>query len=186
MKKESFRISRKYARALFDIALQGAKVDAMQAALDTLASLWQESSDMRTLLIDPRVPAHSRDALLVDIAAHVYPGDETFSRFLLTLGRNKRLPLIPALNEVFKSIVSEFKKVLSLEMISAQTLEADEREGLQRQVEAQLPEQYRSMLDLRWNQDASLIGGLMVRAGDTLLDGSVRGSLLRMQQAFAK
>lgn len=191
MKKQSLTLCKRYARALFETALDGGagKLERVQGALSALAAFWLDTSSgevsgMRELLSDPRIPSHVISDILRDMAAKLLPGEPFFEKFLVTLGENGRLSLLTSLHEVYAAMLREFKKSLALEITSAAVLSQDERKEISKKIEDAMPAQARALLSFEWLNDPQLVGGMVIKSGDALLDGSVRGSLARMQQIF--
>ena len=108
--------------------------------------------------------------------------DDRGRRFVYVLADNKRLDLLPEIAAQFETRKAEAERVLDVEITAAVTLS-----------EAQV-NVYTEALRRRFGQqvhvtagvDAALVGGAVIRAGDTVIDGSVRGRLARLMDALTR
>lgn len=181
MKAAGGRIARRYARALFELAVPS-RLDSVLAVLTDFCELWQSDPQLRQALSDPAVPLGKRVEAIRAIARSVATKDESFSNFLALLLENNRLQDAPSILESFRDLVNEFNKTLSLEVTSAFPLSDQERSVIHGQIKAQLPAGYATSVEIQWRVDHDIIGGLVVRAGDKVLDSSLGGILTRIQK----
>jgi F-type H+-transporting ATPase subunit delta len=168
------RIAKRYARALFELT-PPAQFEAISAALGILAAAWKADSSLRQALLNPAITQSARAAVLNDLLKLV-SSDQNLSRLLLLLLENKRLEILPALDQLFAKYVAEYKKLRDLEVTSAFTLSEDEKREIQQSIEKKC-----GTLTITWKVDSTLIGGLLIRCGDKLLDSTIRGSLERVR-----
>jgi len=174
---EKATIARPYAKAAFEYAREHQSFDRWSQVLATAAAV---VSDERAahLLTNPRVKAED----LVDLIADVCGGalDEHGRNFLLTLATNRRLALLPNIAELFETLRAEVENVLDVQLVSAVQLDDAQR---QRMSEA-LKKRFKREIRLHCAIDLSLIGGAVVRAGDFVIDGSVKARLERLASAI--
>ncbi|MBX7142949.1 MAG: ATP synthase F1 subunit delta [Oligoflexia bacterium] len=176
MSKTAGKVSRRYARALFELCAP-AQVEKMRDSLNTFAKLWQKSTELREALINPALPLAQRAAALRDIGLRIADNNETFANFLQLLLDKGRLSGIVGIATSFSKMVDELKKLLALEITSAFPLPAMEQSAIQNKIQAE----FGSLASIEWRTDRALLGGLLVKSGDRLLDGSVRGSLEKVR-----
>jgi F-type H+-transporting ATPase subunit delta len=176
MTKRNGKVAKKYARALIG-AYQPDQLDGVTAALDSVATTWEGSQELRDALSNPRVSRDERSQVLAAIAERIRPTDQLFKNTLLVVLENKRLTGLPEIATEFKSMVAALKKMLAVEISSAVEVSTSERT----QLEQQLAKDFGSLSSVTWNTDSALIGGATVRAGDTVLDGSLAGALQRIK-----
>ena len=88
------------------------------------------------------------------------------------MAENKRLELLPTIAEMYEQLKAEQEKSVEVEVTSAFTLSKEQQDKLAKALSARLSREVR----LHASEDASLIGGVIIRAGDLVIDGSVRGS----------
>ncbi len=180
MAKAEGKVAKRYAKALLELCAP-AQLEAVRDALNEFAALWSSDMQLRGALLNPAIPANSRNAIVSDIAGKIRSGDKNFLSFLLLLVQNGRCNVLPEIARVFSTMIDELKKLLSLEITSAFEVPANEKGDLQSKIQSQ----YGAMASLTWKTDGSLLGGLLIRAGDKLLDSSVKGSLEKIRSRLA-
>jgi F-type H+-transporting ATPase subunit delta len=168
---------RRYAEAAFEIALRDEAVEAWRADLDSAASSL-EQDDLREVLANPALPLQQR----VDVADRVFRGigDKTRNliQLLLRRGRIEQLPRVAA---EFRRLDDARNQIVHATATSAAPLGDTEV----RAVTARLEQMTGGRVELETSVDPDLLGGIVVRIGDRLIDGSVRGRLERLRQQLA-
>ena len=172
-------LARPYAHAVFDIAKAGARFDAWSRALALLAAAVAEPQ-MRNLLASPQRSSEQKAHALIEICRAEL--DDRGRRFVHVLARNKRIELLPEIRAIFETLRAEQEKILEVEVISAHELAEGERDALV----GSLARRFDREIQLSTKVDANLIGGAVVRAGDTVIDGSVRGKLQKLSEALLR
>jgi len=171
-------LARPYARAAFHAAhAAGALTDWRQRL--TLAAEIAEMAEMRALIDNPRVGRDRLAELFREIGGAQF--DEPFVNFLRTLGHYDRFELLPEIAAQFEFLRREAERRVHVHVTSAYPLEQDERDGL---VE-RLKKRFGREIDLEVEVDNSLIGGVVIRTGDEVIDGSVRGRLEQLGRQLA-
>ncbi len=171
-------IARPYARAAFSQAVDD--TDGLQKWSRMLALLSSavQQPVVRTGLDNPRLTTDSEAAFLIDLL-----GDEldekgrNFVHVLAEHGRTTLLPEIAAMYELFKA---NHEKTMNVEVVSA--FEVDEAD--QQMLAAALNKRLQREVTLTTSVDSSLLGGVVIRAEDTVIDNSVRGKLSKLSHAL--
>lgn len=166
-------IARPYAKAAFRQAQASSQLDRWSTLLDRAAA---GVSDARvaSLIGDPRVtPAQLAD--LVISVANENAGDEE-KNFLRLLADNRRLGFLPDVARLFQAMKDDAEGTVDVTVTSATTMQDSERE----QIAAALAKRFGRKVRVHTEVDAGLIGGAVVRAGDLVIDGSIRSRLERM------
>ncbi|HEU4603320.1 MAG TPA: F0F1 ATP synthase subunit delta [Steroidobacteraceae bacterium] len=173
---EKATIARPYAKAAFEYAREHNSFERWSQVLAIGAAV---VSDERAahLLTNPRVTPEDLVALIADVCGGAL--DEHGRNFLLTLATNRRLALLPNIAEIFEKLRAEVENVLDVELVSAVQLDDAQR---QRMSDA-LKKRFKRDIRLHCSIDPSLIGGAIVRAGDFVIDGSVKARLERLAGA---
>jgi F-type H+-transporting ATPase subunit delta len=173
---EKATIARPYAKAAFEYAREHQSFDRWSQVLATGAAV---VSDERAapLLANPRVKPEDLVALIADVCGVAL--DEHGRNFLLTLATNRRLGLLPYIAEIFETLRAETENVMDVQLTSAVQLDEAQR---QRMSEA-LKKRFKREIRLHCAIDPSLIGGAIVRAGDFVIDGSIKARLERLASA---
>jgi F-type H+-transporting ATPase subunit delta len=170
---EKTTIARPYARAAFEEARDAGKLPLWSEALRTAAVVVQDGR-IQDLLGNPAVSAGELAQLLIDLSG---PGlDENGRNFLRMLADNHRLAFLPEISALFEHFKDEAEGVIDVTVTSAVPLEDAQRTTLAAALERRLARQVRLQCEI----DPHLIGGAVVRAGDLVIDGSVRTRLDRI------
>jgi F-type H+-transporting ATPase subunit delta len=170
-----------YARAFADVVLSGhLDADRSIAELRVVASLLDESSDLRRVWENPAIPADQKRRVLDVIAQR--DGLSTQVRNLVAVLIDHRR--VHFLEPIIRQLEKELDARLGFaeaEITSARELGIVEK----REFEAQVGKLTGKKVRARYAQDASLLGGATVRVGSTIYDGSVKGQLERIKEAIS-
>jgi F-type H+-transporting ATPase subunit delta len=171
----------RYARALADVVLEAhLQVADIQNQLNDFAAAWHESAGLREVFLDPSFPAEEKIAILDKMNARLGMAAQVrnFIAVLINHGR------IHALDEVLAEFRHEMNARLGISEVlvtTARSLDDQER----RTLEAQIADMTKSRVSATFHEDASLLGGAIVRVGSRVYDGSVRGRLNRLKEELA-
>ena len=167
-----------YARALADVAMER-RLDANRVAsdLDSVSGALHESPELRTLWDNPSVTGDQKLKLLDALAAKMSLSAE-IRNFTAVLISNRR---VQAFDEIAKQAMEQINSRLGIadaEIVSARELSSDEK----RKLEERVAQATGKSLRVRYSLQQNLVGGVMVKVGSTVYDGSVRGQLQRMKE----
>lgn len=168
---------RRFADAAFEIATRDGNVETWREELDTAAE--QSASDeLQGVLANPAIPLDQR----LDVAEKVFASlsRPVLSLVLLLLKRG-RIEQLPRVAAEFRRLDDQRNNIVHATVTSAAPLEADEVEAIRSRLEGLTG----SSVDLETSVDEDLLGGVVVRVGDRLIDGSVRGRLERLRNQLA-
>jgi F-type H+-transporting ATPase subunit delta len=169
--------ARTYARALLEAA--GADASRVADELDAFAAVRTDAPAEWAQLVAPGIPAAARkgtiDRFLADSHALV-------RNLLKVLVDNGRLDQAPDVAAEFRALVRELERQLDVHVTSAIELSSD----LRTKLEQRLSESTGKQVRLHASVDPSIIGGLVVRHGDTLVDTSLRGRLDQLRLALSR
>jgi F-type H+-transporting ATPase subunit delta len=170
---EKVTLARPYAKAAFEIARERGELARWSQLLAAAAAVIGDPR-VSKLLNNPRVTPDD----LIDLigAAGGDSMDEQGRNFMLTLAQNRRLGVLPQLAEIFEELRAEVENVADVHITSAVELNDAQRERLMTALKKRLKRTVRLHCDV----DASLIGGAIVRAGDFVIDGSLKARLDRL------
>lgn len=170
---EPTTLARPYARAAFEYARANNTLDQW---LVQLATLSQVAMDPRVgaMLKDPaRTGAERADALLNLLGDDV---DTSLRNFVAVMADNDRLELLPDVMALFEQLKTEVEAKVNVEVTSAYDLSAEELQQLSNVLGARLERS----VSITSHTDPTLLGGALIRAGDLVIDGSVRGRLNKL------
>jgi F-type H+-transporting ATPase subunit delta len=166
-------IARPYAKAAFEEARDRKRLGPWSQALHTAAAVVSDSR-VEKLLGNPRVTPEELAALVIEIAGPEL--DEEGGNFVRTLADNRRLSLLPEISTLFDGLKGEAEGVVDVTVTSAAPLDDSQRGKLAAALERRLGRTVR----LQCATDPDLLGGAVLRAGDMVIDGSLRGRLERI------
>jgi len=164
-------IARPYAKAIFALAR---KANALDAGATGLARAAEVVADPRVhgLLGHPRVSAAQLAELVNDIAAL----DEYGRNFVTLLAQNRRLGFLPEIAALFAQMKAEVENAVDVEVHAATQPTSDQLARFAEALQRKLGRQVR----LHTRIDQSLLGGAVLKAGDLVIDGSIKGRLERL------
>ncbi|WP_018649131.1 MULTISPECIES: F0F1 ATP synthase subunit delta [unclassified Thioalkalivibrio] len=166
-------VARPYARAAFERAQEKNDLAGWAEQLELLAAIAADPQ-MHSLLSNPRLPRADRAQLVLDVAGDKV-GPEA-GNLVRLLAENGRLPALPAVYDAFSAMKAEAEKRVHADVIAFRKLtQAQEKE-----IHDALAKGLGCEVDLECSVDSSLLGGAIIRAGDLVIDGSVRGQLNRL------
>jgi len=170
-------LARPYAQAVFELARDKDALIEWSDALAALAAI-VSNDDVATLMGNPEVD----DARLVD-AIIAIAGDDLNAdagNLVRLLAENSRLAVVPAIAEQFEARRAAAENRVDVNVVSAAPLSSEQQDSLAKSLEKRLARTVR----LTYHQDESVIGGAVIRAGDLVIDGSLRAQLERMRQSL--
>ena len=170
----------RYARALFDVALQEGILDQADRDLTTVADLLQRQSDLQAVLTNPAVPAARKRSLLEAIVPRLELSGPV-GKLLLILADRDRVGVFPDLLSVFRERVREHRRVLEAEVTTAMPLSAEREAELRQQLTAATGRE----VTLTTRVDPNLIGGAVTRIGTMVYDSSLASQLTRLRERLA-
>lgn len=170
------RVTKRYASALFSAAVKTGAVDAVQKDLDTLAGLWQSTPTLRQAMESPLVPDDKKAAIVQKLFAQEV-GPLTLS-FLNILIEKDREDILVDVQREFRLQADVSRGLLRAHATVAAPLD----DAQQKALVAGLQQRTGKTIALDVNVDPAILGGVVVRLQDTVIDGSVRGSLERLRE----
>jgi F-type H+-transporting ATPase subunit delta len=172
-------VVRRYARALFDSASRGdaEQVDRVEADLRLVDDALRAEPRLARALRAPTIGTGEKQRLLAAVFGEGRVSPLT-ARFLALVVDRGREDVLAAIHDEFERLANEARGILPVEVTAAVPLSAEERARLARAVEARTG---RRVIFQEFT-DPELLGGVVLRMGDTLLDGSVRSRLTRLHQ----
>ena len=170
-----------YARAFADVVFE-AHLNAhdVEKQLNSFVTAWRESGDLREVFLDPSFPADQKVAILDKLNARLGMAPQV-RNFVAVLIQHDRMNVLDEVLAEYRKEVNQRLGISEVHVTSARPLEADERQGIEQKVAALTGTQVQAT----YHEDKSLLGGVVVRVGSTVYDGSVRGRLDRLKEQLA-
>ena len=171
-------IASRYARALVEVVLeQKLDADVAREQLNAFVEAVRESIELRRVWESPAVPSKQKRAVLDAIVAQVN-AFKAVRNFMAVVIDHRRIPMLGEIARQFATELDAQLGFVEAEISSARALSPDERRTLESQIERLTGKKVRP----HYASDAGLLGGVMVRVGSTIYDGSIRGQLEKMKQ----
>ena len=168
--------SLQYANALADVALaQGAAEPTLKQLAD-FGAAFTESSELRNFLTSPGVPRAAKHGVIEKIAARIGAG-KIIRNFLFVIADHHRTHILPEIVAAFQDVIRQRQGVAEAEISSAVELSAAQKKKFAQTLERLTGKK----IEAKYSLDPALLGGAVVRVGDTIYDGSVRHSLNEMR-----
>ena len=171
-----FTVARRYARALYEEAEQHGRLEQVDEDVSLIRQSLDESGELVRFFESPVISREKKEAVVQQLfAERVQPVTLHFLKLLI---EKKREMLFPTVVRTYASLRDEQLGIIEAHARTAQPLDDAERDELAGQIEAMTGQQVR--LDV--TVDPDLLGGLIVRVGDTVYDGSVRHKLEQLRE----
>ena len=174
---EPITLARPYARAAFQFAVDNGAVDSWHEALVTVAAVVAEPS-VAKVLDDPATTASQRAQTVATVLGDDLPTGVT--QFVSVMAENHRLTLATEVATLFAELRSALDAAANVTVTSAFNVP----DATVEQLAASLTTKLGKTVEITVETDASLIGGAIIRAGDMVIDGSVRGRLHKLATAL--
>ncbi|MCC5884642.1 MAG: F0F1 ATP synthase subunit delta [Halomonas sp.] len=174
---ETSTVARPYAKAAFEYARDHKALEAWSDMLVKLGQVVAER-DAQKLFASPKLTDDRKVELVIELAE--VKVDDAGRRFLETLAEKGRLPALGAIAEQFERLRADHDKRVDVTVVTAFALDDKQQDKLAGALKKRLNRE----ISITTQVDPKLIGGVILRAGDTVIDGSVRGRLNRLSEAL--
>lgn len=174
-------VARRYAKALFELARDEERLEAVREQAAEVAQLLEQHPDLRRVLLQPLHPVRERRAVLDAVLAKL-DCDPLLRRFLILLLENRRFIDFDAIRDELERLADAAAGRRKAQVRSAVPLDEAQRERLREALSRRVG----SRLELEVEQDASLLGGVVAQVGDLVFDGSLKSHLTRLRESLAR
>ncbi len=169
-------VARNYAEALFVAGEHAGQTERFAVLLEAVAGAVEADERVRVVLDSPRVPKATKQRVLAAALRNRAP--EPFIRFLGAVVRRGRQGLIPGINVAYHALLDE-----KLQRVHAGVVLARKPDrGLLTEIARRLSAAVRKEVILHAREDPRIMGGVIVRIGDRVMDGSVRHKMLQLRK----
>ncbi len=166
-------VARPYAKAAFQFADENGKLADWSAMLGFVAAVSQEPS-VAQFLANPKITSEQKGAGFLKLCSDKL--DAAGTNFVTLLAQNKRLAALPEIAELFEALKSQKEQSVDVEIVSAFALTDDQANKLASSLKQKLGRE----INVTTAVDAAILGGAIIKAGDLVIDGSVRGKLAKL------
>lgn len=172
-------LARPYANAVFELAQESGELDLWSRQLAFLAIAMAEPT-VKALVEAPSLSDAQKAFRLLELVRD--NATSSVGNFIQVLAENKRLPLLFEISEQFEALKADAEKLLDVEITSTVPLTDEELSGFTQALERRFDQN----INVSTAIDETLLGGAVIRAGDTVIDGSVRSKLDKLGEALSR
>jgi F-type H+-transporting ATPase subunit delta len=172
-------LARVYSEALFGAAKQEGKLDLLREQLGAFAESLHQSRELSVFFLSPYFSSREKKE---GIDRVLEGADAMFVNFLRVLVDKHRMPVIFRIRRQFEALWQEENRLLTVEVTSAVELDDDVASRIQERIERQTGRK----VELTRQVDDGILGGLIVRVSNMILDASIRNQLERLRRQVAK
>lgn len=172
-------LARPYAHAVFELAQEQQDYDGWSDKLAFMAAV-ARNAEMRALLDSPRLSDEQAAEMFIAVCNEY--ADDAARNFIRLLAENGRLVLLGEIAALYEHFRAEAENTVEAQLVSAQEVSEAQQSSIAKALEKRLGRTVKLVCKV----DASLIGGAVIRAGDLVIDGSLRGRLNKLSTALAR
>ena len=171
-------IAQVYARSLFEVALKDGKLDAVRDEIASFAEAVGDSRDLQLFLFSPYFSTEEKRE---GLKAGVQDADPAVMNFLELLIENHRMPAIFRIRREFERLWRKENKLLPVQITSAVELDKQVVD----KIGAEIGRQTGQTVELSAEVDPDVLGGIVLRVGNSILDASIRNRLEQLRRNVA-
>jgi F-type H+-transporting ATPase subunit delta len=172
-------IAQVYARALFEVAREQGKLDVVREQLGQFVGALNENADLRVFFFSPYFSTEEKKD---GLRRAVEGADPAIVNFLETLLERHRMPVIFRIRDQYERLWDEENRLLPVEVTSAVDLD----EATVKSIGERIGEQTGQRVELTSKVDPSILGGIVLRVGNSILDASIKHRLDQLRKHVAQ
>ena len=170
-------IAKRYAQALFDIAKEENRYQDYYDELKKFSAILNENDNLREFFANPVFDRDEKKAVIAEVLKKTGVSATT-SNFLKLLVDKGRISQLSEIEESYEAMMDDVLKKARIQVKTAYPLNGDLSSGLKKALEQITGKEVEIMIE----EDRSLIGGIVVKIGDTLYDGSIKSQLNNIRE----
>ena len=172
------QVARVYAHALFDAAREAGVVEPVRGELRDFAAALAASASLRDVIADPQIDSAAKRRVLAEITREGQPLLASTLQLMLDRGR---FIVVPELSAAYDALAVVEEGVVEVEVVSAAELSPE----TEKKIAARVHEATGRRVELARRVDPAIIGGLVLRIGDVIVDGSVKARIRQLRRRLA-
>jgi F-type H+-transporting ATPase subunit delta len=172
-------IAQVYARSLFEVAQEHEKLDEVRDQIGEFADALSESRELQTFFFSPYFSTEEKKQ---GLEKALDGADETVANFLALLTENHRMPALFRIRRELDRMWRDVNQLLPVQITSATELD----EAVAKQIGEEIGRQTGRKVELTSTVDPDVLGGIIVRVGNSILDASIRTRLERLRKQVAR
>jgi F-type H+-transporting ATPase subunit delta len=170
-------LARPYAKAAFQAAVDAGNLQAWSAMLSVTSNVALQDQ-VEEVLSNPSLTGAQQAQIFIDVCGDIL--NESGQNLINVLAENRRISLLPQIFEQFEHLKAELEKAVDVEIISAFEVADDTKQKLTQALKVKLEKDVRVTTSV----DKTLVGGAIIRAGDMVIDGTLKGKLAKLAEAM--
>jgi len=178
---KNLAIARRYAKALMLIGKEDGQAEKYREELSGLAELFNQGQELGQTISNPLYDAGGRKKVLEVVLGKLDPS-KVMTSFMLLLFEKGRIGFIANINDFYQKLADDLKGIGRASVVSASKLSSDAVEKIRESLSKMTGKEIK--LDVE--EDSSLIGGVVTKIGDLVLDGSIKAQLLNMRESLKR
>jgi F-type H+-transporting ATPase subunit delta len=172
-------IAQVYSRSLFEVAKEHGKLDLIKQQLEEFTDALEQSRELAIFLFSPYFSTEEKKQ---GLTRALVDADPAFRNFLELLIENHRMPVIYRARKQYEALWDIEHRLLPVEVTSAVALDPAVADELGRKIR----EQTGQTIELTSNVDPDILGGIVLRVGNSILDASIKNRLQQLRREVAK
>ena len=172
-------LAKRYAKALFAVAKEDGAFEEYSEVLNAFAELYESTPEVLDGLTNPMYPQDTREKVMEEIVKSAGVTG-IMANFLNLLAQKRRADALPDIAETYQTMVNEENKVCQGEVVTA----IDIDDALKAKVKETLEKITGKQVVLNTETDPSIIGGMIAKVGDLVLDGSIKTQLAGLKESI--
>jgi len=173
-------ISKRYAKALFDLAIELNKLERIKQDIDLVQTVIKENPEFRRLLKSPIIPAGKKNKIIAGIFKSKL--DELTFKFMQLVTRKEREIFMDSISLAFIKLYKEHHNIVTIKLTSSEKMDEQSKKNLI----SLLTGQTHHTIDLIEETDKSILGGFVLTMDDKKYDASIRHHLDKLKKTFDK
>jgi F-type H+-transporting ATPase subunit delta len=173
------QIANVYARALFDAAKDSGTLETTGTDLSRFVDAMQESKELTAVMHNPKIDSETKKRIVSELTQGA---DRMFINGLFLLIDKLHSDLVVGLNEQFQKLVKKENKILEVDITSAVELEDEIKARIRERIE----QATHMKVEIRESVQEDIIGGLVLRFGDVIVDGSLKAKFMQLRARLAQ
>ena len=178
---KNLTVARRYAKALLLIGKEDGQAETYRKELDGIARLIEQEKGLEQALSNPLYDVAERRKVLLALIEKLNLS-KVMTSFLTLLFDKGRIGFLGSVNDFYQKLADELKGIARADLVSATELSSETVE----KIRTTLSEMTGKDIILEVEQDPGLIGGIVTRIGDLVLDGSIKTQLLNMRESLKR
>lgn len=170
-------VARRYASALADVVVKSGETETVQTELKTWEEMMTSNNDLQEVFKNPSIAQINKEKVLNNLLEKAVP-NKTTANFLRVLLRNNRLTELGEINTRFASVIAERSGQVSAKVVSARPL----NDGEKSEIQTSLAKMTGRTVNINYETDESIIGGVVTTIGSTVYDSSVKTQLENLKK----